>query len=155
MFYLKCVLVEFNSGGVYKLIITAKYTYLFSLINLSEIFYMLIVSFTEIQPEKEKWKSFSVALLHRKANGKQWKGKKERINLDYLQQETLFLLPCKIARSCGFWTDFNCILWMHSFWGDKSIRSLWKSEPAYWKNLLVFKRKIKITLLYVVYFCLF
>lgn len=54
MCYLKCVLVEFNSGGVYKLIITAKYTYLFSLINLYEIFYTLIVSFTEIQPEKEK-----------------------------------------------------------------------------------------------------
>lgn len=49
-----CVLVKSNSGSVYKLILTFKYTHLFSLINLSEIFYMLLVSFTEIQPEKEK-----------------------------------------------------------------------------------------------------
>lgn len=112
---------------------------------------MSIVCFTEIQPEKEKWKSFLVALLLRKVNGKQWKGKSGRINWDCLQQGAC----CHIKHpSHGFWTDFNCIFWMHSFWGDNIIGSVWKKWTCLLgKSTAFHKENKKNLLLYVAYCC--
>lgn len=111
---------------------------------------MLNVCFTEMQPEKEKWKSFLVALLHRKVNGKQWKGKNGRINWDCLQQEAY----CHIKHpNHGFSTDFNCIFLDAFLLRRKHHWICLKKWTCLLGNPQLFIRKITITLLYVTCFC--